>query len=1845
MNKKNIILLIITLCCYEMINAQSFENFYDTDSLQVPIGGSVLLYVPISVNVPTGTVITNVEAKFDYTAYGVVQNFVSCRFNKDNDPGSNGPILVSQGNLSYGQPGTYGFNSFSNWNGQTGINTNYFFRFSLASSSPYTCTIYKIYVRVSYLIPLTYPNLISPSISNPLTTFPYSFVWSGVSGASGYQIKISDNATFIYPIVNDQSISGNSTTYLANVSLNNSQTYYWQMRTLNSTGIWGTWSPVVSFTVNTLPDLTINTDIAIGNTYILGNSYVVNVTVNRSGGSLENGTYVDAHLFLSTDQSLSINDIRLWRSNNGATSLDFPNSILNSNSTITVPPAITIPSQTISGTYYILAVVDSSNFHPETNESNNLVYRQVNIVASQLPDLSIATNLMLFDSLNIGGNYTKNVIVARTDGNLMNGTYVDAHLFLSNDTQLDQTDIRLWRSNNGVSPDFPNTTLNSIGSKIVTVNFTIPSQISQGYKYILAVVDSSNFYTESNENNNVASLQIYFKNTNLISLNSPTPNQNYTNANISFSWSTQIAPVDSFELEVDNDPLFHSPEVSKKQISLLQHYTSTSFSLGPDWLSEDVYYWRVKLYKPGGNITSNIGQFTYSPPKLGCPNWVPLYRAYNSNIVDHFYCTDDNQLNVALNSGYVKEKSEGYLSSMPFEVVSPDSLVPIYRFWVSKNGNFSKSQCHYYTSNKNDRDNRINLNSGLTNMKYEGIIGYTYKKYRFGLDTLYHVFLNQTTGDFIRNNFYTTSLIEKENAKNNYGYSDTVLYPVLAFVSNTNDYGTIPFLESQTEIGEGINPFTGNFNHYEKSSFDISGAKTALDFGIIYSSSNVSINLTINPLGYGWNHKYNSYIIYDPCATVIYWGDGRIYSYSSTTLQPFKKITYDVLSIVSPMVYQVKTKDQIIYTFEKLNQSENIFYLKSIKDRNNNNTQVNYNINKRITSVTSPEGRSLNFLYDYTYPDLIKNISDPIGRTIEFTYNNSKNLISYKDAKNQITKYNYKIYNTGWESHYLNKIILPENDTITNEYDSLTSKIISQTIMSSNNRLLLNYQNGFINVKDGLGNIFNFYSSPENNLSKIKLPNGDSVRYEYTDVYNPIKPTKIIDANGTQTLMAYNSIGDPIFIQQPINITHQFTYTSMNDIASYKDPNNHTTYYNYSNGNLTSITTPRNTTNINCNPNGTINHIDFPSGLTKSILYNSYGNITKVSDNLGNNENYYYDQVSRLTENKNANQNSIFYNYDNNDLLTYTKDPYNHYTYYKYNKNDRCDSIIDAKNQITRFNYKNDKLEKIINPMTNQSIFKYYRNGLDSIRITPKGEIFKYVYDSSYRLKTITGAVNKSYTYDNNNNVLTVTENGNTILYSYDVLNRITSISYDSKVLSYEYDAASNITKITYPGSNKNVEYTYYNDNLLHTVKDWNNHITEYFYRLDASIDSVRYANNTYSKYKYDGIGRLMSMGNFKSNGDTINHYVYQLDAMGNQISVNQKEPYGISLPTASSITYTYNAANRLINAGTASYQHDDNGNVTVKNENGNTNYIWDPENKLTNVSGQFNASYTYDGLGNRRSSTINGQTKKYILDLNAAMSNILMETDVSGNVLNYYIYGLGLLERIKADGSTTHYYHGDSRGSTIAMTDQSQNISHKYAYDVFGKITQSQELDFNPFRFVGQYGVMYDDSLHYFMRARYYNPNIGRFLSEDPIWDVNLYSYGGNNPIMDVDPNGLLKYNSLTYRMTNWIDKPGVVTSAKIGSVVFSGILILTIPYIIPPTAFMYSAIVYEGASLWVMRNPKVLDIADFFIASAFKVPGLSNIGNGTGSDLSTIAFFLIDNYPKINKTLKKNIRIIKKK
>jgi RHS repeat-associated protein len=267
--------------------------------------------------------------------------------------------------------------------------------------------------------------------------------------------------------------------------------------------------------------------------------------------------------------------------------------------------------------------------------------------------------------------------------------------------------------------------------------------------------------------------------------------------------------------------------------------------------------------------------------------------------------------------------------------------------------------------------------------------------------------------------------------------------------------------------------------------------------------------------------------------------------------------------------------------------------------------------------------------------------------------------------------------------------------------------------------------------------------------------------------------------------------------------------------------------------------------------------------------------------------------------------------------------------------------------------------------------------------------------------------------------------------------------------------------------------------------------------------------------YTYDNIYELLTA---KQGTTTKESYTY--DLVGNRLS-----SLGVS-------PYNYNSSNELTSiAGGGTYNYDQNGSLTSKPDG--TAYSWDFENRLSQVTlpgtgGTVN--FKYDPMGRRIQKAFTQgattTTTNYVYD----GTNVTEEVDANGAVMARYTQGLGIDEPLaELRSSTTSYYDADGLGSITSLSSTAGALANTYTYDSFGKLTASTGTVVNPFQYTAR---DYDSEtgLRYY-RARYYDQNVGRFISEDPIRfkaGIDFYSYVVNNPVNFTDPRGLQSGNSV---------------------------------------------------------------------------------------------------------------------
>ncbi len=123
------------------------------------------------------------------------------------------------------------------------------------------------------------------------------------------------------------------------------------------------------------------------------------------------------------------------------------------------------------------------------------------------------------------------------------------------------------------------------------------------------------------------------------------------------------------------------------------------------------------------------------------------------------------------------------------------------------------------------------------------------------------------------------------------------------------------------------------------------------------------------------------------------------------------------------------------------------------------------------------------------------------------------------------------------------------------------------------------------------------------------------------------------------------------------------------------------------------------------------------------------------------------------------------------------------------------------------------------------------------------------------------------------------------------------------------------------------------------------------------------------------------------------------------------------------------------------------------------------------------------------------------------------------------YLYGLGLISET-SDAGVSSYYSADGLGSTTQLTDSTGAVTDSYSYDAFGAPRNTTGTTSNSFQYTGQQRDGGANRGLYFLRARSYDPALGRFLQQDPLPLLNRYTYVGNNPASWLDPTGLCERN-----------------------------------------------------------------------------------------------------------------------
>ncbi|MGB2715553.1 MAG: RHS repeat-associated core domain-containing protein, partial [Vicinamibacterales bacterium] len=510
-----------------------------------------------------------------------------------------------------------------------------------------------------------------------------------------------------------------------------------------------------------------------------------------------------------------------------------------------------------------------------------------------------------------------------------------------------------------------------------------------------------------------------------------------------------------------------------------------------------------------------------------------------------------------------------------------------------------------------------------------------------------------------------------------------------------------------------------------------------------------------------------------------------------------------------------------------------------------------------------------------------------------------------------------------------------------------------------------------------------------------------------------------------------------------------------------------------------------------------------------------------VQTPLGNSYTQFVDAAGRVIRSIDARGRVTKFEYDALNQATKITDPLGGETTFTYDGNGNVLTLTDARGKTTTWTYNNmDQVATRTDPLTRQESFTYDLNGNRKTWTDRKSKVTTYSYDALDR-RTFAGfdttgnpptyASTITTTYDAGNRATQMVDSGaGTITHTYDLLDRLTQEQTPEGTITYTYDAASRRATAQVTGQTS-VSYTYDNTDRLTAVTQGTATVSIAYDNANRRT-SLTLPNGIVTEYSYDHDSQLTGL-TYKLSGSTIGTLVYTYDAAGQRAAV--EGTYARSNLPAALTSATHDDANQIATWGGTSFSYDSNGNLT---SDGTRTYTWNARNELTAISGPVSASFAYDGFGRRRAKTVSGMTTQFLYDgLNP------VQELASGTPTANTLTGLGIDEYFRRiDSSTTRYYLADALQSSIALTDGSGAVQTSYTYESFGGLSTSGSGTPNT---IGYTGREADGTGLFYYRARYYDPRLQRFLTEDPVGlaaGINVFAYVVNSPTRYIDPLGL---------------------------------------------------------------------------------------------------------------------------
>jgi RHS repeat-associated protein len=785
------------------------------------------------------------------------------------------------------------------------------------------------------------------------------------------------------------------------------------------------------------------------------------------------------------------------------------------------------------------------------------------------------------------------------------------------------------------------------------------------------------------------------------------------------------------------------------------------------------------------------------------------------------------------------------------------------------------------------------------------------------------------------------------------------------------------------------------------------------------------------------------------------------------------------------------------------------------RDRHGNVLTIDRDPFGAVASIAEPAGRTLTFTtaqLDAADPMSVRlvGVLDPVGRTVHYGYDELRRLSTVRDAGGGVVRYTYDA------AGRVSTVTDPRAITyLANEYDA-AGRVVAQ-VQADGGTWRFQYEGPAWRhtravVTDPRGGATS-HTFDGGRLTATVDALGQLTRYERDEVG---RVTGVVDALGRRVTLDYDARGNVVRLTDPLGRHRELTYDAADRPRSLTNALGQASRLEYdAAGRLTSsIDTTGARAVFEVDALGQPVTVTDAAGMTTRLEYARTGEVVAVIDPLGRRTTLEYDAASRLIRRRDAMDGVVSlaydaldrivqvadatgvvrYDYDPNGNLMSVTDPLGRTIRYEYDVMDRRVAKMDALGLTERYEYDpTGNVTRVIDRKGQASVYEYDLLGRRVAAHDADGGRTDFTYDAGGRLvRAASDGDAVLLEHDFLDRLIAETTSLGTTRYAWDALGRRTTLTRpDGTTLAYAYDAGSRLGRLAHGTTTVELEY----DSLGRRRR----------VRLPGAIDA---------EYLYDGASRVTNL-TYRRGEQVLGTLAYTYDALDRRMAVagtlaSVRLPDGIA-------SAVYDAANRQQRVDDRLLHYDLNGNLTtIIGLTETRSFVWDARNRLTAVSGPTgSASMTYDAFGRRRSRDHDGRTTAFVYAISDVIEDVWLDGERS------YLRGTAPDELFAIDAAAAL---SDSLGSLRRLVDPDGGVADALTYEPFGRGTSTAST---PTRYAFTGRERDGDDLYYY-RARYYDPGLGRFLSEDPLGlsaGLNPYVYAFNDPINLVDPSGLRTY------------------------------------------------------------------------------------------------------------------------